>query len=300
MQRHTMVMRDEMIDDLRRLTDAVHAEGAHVAAQMGHAGLVANTLSNKTKTLAPSTRLSAPAMGLVKGATEAELDEVVAQFGHAATVVEAAGFDAIEIHLGHNYLLSSFLSPNLNKRTDRYGGSLENRMRYPLEVLDAVRAALPASVPVGLRVSATDWLEDDADVAHTTGSWNVEQCTAFSHRMRERGASFIHVSSGGISPRQKIPIGPGYQVHLAERMRRESGLPTIAVGLITEPAQAEAVVTEGRADFVAVARAMLFNPHWPWAAAAALGASVQVPPQYWRSQPRGFNRLFGDVHIGMR
>jgi 2,4-dienoyl-CoA reductase-like NADH-dependent reductase (Old Yellow Enzyme family) len=167
-------------------------------------------------------------------------------------------------------------------------------------VFDAVRAAVPASVPVGLRVSATDWLEGDAEVGASTGSWDVEQCAAFARALRERGASFIHVSSGGISARQKIRLGPGYQVHLAERMRRECGLPTIAVGLITEPEQAEAVVAEGRADCVALARAMLFNPHWPWAAAARLGGQVQVPPQYWRSQPRGHASLFGDVRIGMR
>jgi 2,4-dienoyl-CoA reductase-like NADH-dependent reductase (Old Yellow Enzyme family) len=169
---------------------------------------------------------------------------------------------------------------------------------------------VPACLPVGLRVSATDWLEDDAgsdaartgDMSDTGGpsSWTLEQCVALARALREHGASFIHVSSGGISPRQRIPIAPGYQVHLAERIRTESGLPTIAVGLVTEPEQAEAIIAEGRADFVALARAMLFNPHWPWAAAAKLGAQVEAPQQYWRSQPRGLSNLFGEGRIGQR
>ena len=183
-----------------------------------------------------------------------------------------------------------------NRRTDRYGGSAENRMRYPLEVFEAVRAAVPESLPVGMRISATDWLEHTGEP-----SWDVAQSIDFARALQQRGLSFLHVSSGGISHRQQIPVGPGYQVHLAEQLKQATGLPTIAVGLITEPAQAEAVVAEGRADYVALARAMLFNPHWPWAAAAALGAEVAAPPQYWRSQPREHPRLFGaGARIGMR
>jgi 2,4-dienoyl-CoA reductase-like NADH-dependent reductase (Old Yellow Enzyme family) len=140
-------------------------------------------------------------------------------------------------------------------------------------------------------LSATDWV---------SGGWDVEQCAVFARALRERGCTFLHVSSGGLSPKQQIPLAPGYQVPFAERLRAETGLPTIAVGLITEPEQAEAVIAEGRADFVALARAMLFNPHWPWQAAARLGGQVQAPPQYWRSQPRGMASLFGDVRIGQR
>jgi 2,4-dienoyl-CoA reductase-like NADH-dependent reductase (Old Yellow Enzyme family) len=158
-----------------------------------------------------------------------------------------------------------------------------------------VRAALPAALPVGVRLSATDWVEQVGG-----GGWDLEQSVVFARALRDHGAAFVHVSSGGVTPRQQIPLGPGYQVPLAERIRAETGLPTIAVGLITEPAQAEAIVAESRADLVALARAMLFNPHWPWAAAAQLGAQVQAPPQYWRSQPRGCANLFGDVKVGQR
>jgi 2,4-dienoyl-CoA reductase-like NADH-dependent reductase (Old Yellow Enzyme family) len=226
---------------------------------------------------------------------EAGLAHIREGFADAARRAHRLGLAAIELHSAHGYLLHQFLSPVGNRRTDRYGGALANRMRFPLEVFEAVRAAVPASLPVGVRLSATDWLEHLG-----TPAWDIEQSIAYAHALRERGVSFLHVSSGGISARQRIPIGPGYQVHLAERLKRETGLPTIAVGLITEPEQAEAIVTKGRADFVALARAMLFNPHWPWAAAAQLGAEVSAPPQYWRSAPRGAHRVFGEAKIGLR
>ncbi|MBL8340210.1 MAG: NADH:flavin oxidoreductase/NADH oxidase [Rubrivivax sp.] len=226
---------------------------------------------------------------------EAGLARIRQGFADAARRAHRIGIAAIELHSAHGYLLHQFLSPVSNRRIDRYGGSLANRMRFPLEVFEAVREAVPASVPVGVRLSATDWLEHLG-----TPSWDLEQSIAYAHALRERGVSFLHVSSGGISAQQKIPLGPGYQVHLAERLKRETGLPTIAVGLITEPEQAEAIVAEGRADFVALARALLFNPHWPWAAALKLGAQVNVPAQYWRAAPRGAAGLFGQAKIGMR
>jgi 2,4-dienoyl-CoA reductase-like NADH-dependent reductase (Old Yellow Enzyme family) len=176
-------------------------------------------------------------------------------------------------------------------RSDAHGGSLANRMRFPLRVFDAVRAVVPASMALGLRLSATDWVD---------GGWDPAQSLVFARELQARGLDFLHVSSGGVSPQQKIPIGPGYQVGLAEALKHATGLPTIAVGLITEPEQAEAIVASGQADLVALARGMLFDPRWPWHAAAKLGAQVEVAPQYWRSQPRGMNGLFGDVHIGMR
>ncbi len=221
----------------------------------------------------------------------AGLQRIERAFASAARRARRLGMAAIELHAAHGYLLHEFLSPLSNTRTDEYGGSLANRMRFPLAVFDAVRAAVPAALPVGVRISATDWVD---------GGWDLEQSVAFGHALRERGCAFIHVSSGGVSPRQQIPLAPGYQVPLAERVRRETGLPTIAVGLITEPAQAEAIVASGQADLVALARGILFDPRWPWHAAAALGAQVEVPHQYWRSQPRGMNALFGDVHIGQR
>jgi 2,4-dienoyl-CoA reductase-like NADH-dependent reductase (Old Yellow Enzyme family) len=241
--------------------------------------------------LAPSAVAISAAEAAPQALDEAGLVRIRQGFVEAAQRAHRLGLDAIELHGAHGYLLHQFLSPLANQRTDAYGGSLTKRMRYPLEVFDAVRAAVPSSLPVGLRISATDWIE---------GGWDIEQSVVFTRELKARGMDFVHVSSGGVSPLQKIPLGPGYQVHWAERIRAETGLPTIAVGLITEPEQAEAIITEGRADAVALARAMLYNPHWPWAAAAKLGAQVQVPPQYWRSQPRGHATLFGDIKMGQR
>ena len=221
---------------------------------------------------------------------QAGLQRILAAFVSAAQRAERLGLDAIEIHAAHGYLLHEFLSPLSNQRQDEYGGSLENRLRFPLAVFDAMRAAVP-DMPLGIRISATDWVE---------GGWDVEQSVVFGKALAERDCAFIHVSSGGLSPEQKIPLGPGYQVALAEKIRRETGLSTIAVGLITEAQAAEAIIAEGRADMVALARGILYNPRWPWHAAAELGAQVDAPPQYWRCQPRGLATLFGDVRFRQR
>jgi 2,4-dienoyl-CoA reductase-like NADH-dependent reductase (Old Yellow Enzyme family) len=193
------------------------------------------------------------------------------------------GMDGIEVHAAHGYLLHQFLSPISNQRTDEYGGSLENRMRFPLEVFDAVRAVVPADKPVGVRVSATDWVE---------GGWDVEQTITFAAELKKRGVDWIDVSSGGISPHQQIKAGPNYQVPFAQAIKEATGVNTIAVGLITEPQQAEEIIASGQADLVALARAMLYDPRWPWHAAATLGARVSAPPQYLRSAPHGFKHLF--------
>ena len=222
---------------------------------------------------------------------EAGLARIMSAFASSAQRAHRLGLDAIEIHMAHGYLLHEFLSPLANQRGDAYGGSLENRMRYPLGVFEAVRAAVPRTMAVGVRVSATDWVD---------GGWDLAQSVVLAQALRDRGCDFIHVSSGGVSPLQKIPLGPNYQVPLAEKIREAAGLPTIAVGLITEPAQAEAIVQEGQADLVALARGVLFDPRWPWHAAMALGAQVEAPRQYWRSQPRGQADLFGDITIGQR
>lgn len=219
------------------------------------------------------------------------MQRVLQGFASAARRAHRLGIDAIEIHAAHGYLLHEYLSPLANNRTDEYGGTLENRMRFPLAVFDAVRAAVPAAMPVGVRISGTDWVE---------GGWDIAQTVVFAQALRARGCAFAHLSSGGLSPLQTIPLGPNYQVPLAQQVRHASGLPTIAVGLITEPAQAEAILAEGQADLVALARGMLFDPRWPWHAAAALQAQVDAPPQYWRSQPRGLTTLFGAVKIGQR
>ena len=225
------------------------------------------------------------------GLDESGLARVRRAFVAAALRAQRLGLAAVELHSAHGYLLHEFLSPIANRRSDGYGGSLQARMRFPLEVFDAVRAALPASMPVGVRLSAIDWVE---------GGWDLEQSVAYGHALRERGCSYLHVSSGGVSPLQKIVAGPGYQVPFAQRLREAVGLPTIAVGLITEAAQAESIIASGQADLVALARAMLYDPRWPWHAAAQLGAQVSAPPQYWRCQPRGQGKLFGDVRTGQR
>jgi 2,4-dienoyl-CoA reductase-like NADH-dependent reductase (Old Yellow Enzyme family) len=211
------------------------------------------------------------------------LRKVRDDFVAAAERSHALGFEAIELHGAHGYLLHQFLSPLSNQRDDQYGGSLENRMRFPLEVFEAVRAAVPQSMTVGVRISATDWVD---------GGWDIEQSVQFAQALDKAGCQFLHVSSGGNSPLQKIPLGPGYQVDFAARIKRDTSMPVIAVGLITEPEQAEAIIADSQADMVAMARAMLYDPRWPWHAAAKLGARVAAPPQYLRSQPRQYPHLF--------
>ena len=221
----------------------------------------------------------------------AGLDRVREDFVRAARRAARLGLDGIEIHGAHGYLLHQFLSPLANKRNDEYGGSLENRMRFPMEVFDAVRAAFPADRPVWMRISATDWVP---------GGWDIEGTVALSRRLKARGCAAIHVTTGGVSPDQAIKLGPGYQVPYAQRVKAEVGLPTIAVGLITEPEQAEAIIAKDEADAVSLARAMLYDPRWPWHAAAKLGARVAAPKQYWRSQPREYKDLFEVATFGQR
>ena len=205
--------------------------------------------------------------------------------GFASATMRAArlGLDAIQIHAAHGYLLHEFLSPLSNRREDEYGGSLENRMRFPLEIFDAVRAAFPRERPVTVRVSGTDWAE---------GGWDIEQTIAFAKVLEARGCDAIHVSSGGLTPAQRIPVGPSYQVPLARAVKAAVDMPVVAVGLITSFEQAEAIVGTGDADLVALARGILYDPRWPWHAAAELGGQVDAPNQYMRSQPSRYRDLF--------
>lgn len=212
-------------------------------------------------------------------------------FVATARRAERLGIDALEVHGAHGYLLHEFLSPIANRRTDEYGGSLQNRMRYPLEVFDAVRAAFPDNKPVGIKVSASDWVE---------GGWDLAQTIEFAKELKKRGVDWIDVSSGGASPLQKIPLSPGYQVPFAQGIKQATGLTTMAVGLITEARQAEEIVSSGKADMVALARGMLYDPRWGWHAAAELGGQVYAPPQYWRSQPSTQKELFGKTTFGGR
>jgi 2,4-dienoyl-CoA reductase-like NADH-dependent reductase (Old Yellow Enzyme family) len=224
--------------------------------------------------------------------TRPELEELKRDFATAVLRADRLGFDAIELHAAHGYLLHEFLSPLSNRRTDEYGSSLENRMRLPLEVFAAMRAEWPKHKPMGVRLSAADWVD---------GGWDLPHTIVLAGKLRALGCDWIDASSGGISPGQKIALGPGYQVPFAEAIRKEAGIPTIAVGLITEPRQAQAIVSAGKADMVALARAMLYDPRWAWHAAAELGAQVRAPEQYWRCAPRGLNQpLFHGARTGQR
>lgn len=206
----------------------------------------------------------------------AQLQAVKQKFADSARRAVELGLDLIEVHAAHGYLLHQFLSPLSNQRNDEYGGSLENRLRFPLEVFTAIKQAVPESVAVGVRLSATDWVE---------GGWDVEQSEVFSQALEALGCDFLHVSSGGLSAQQKITVGPGYQVPFARAIRSKVTIPVIAVGLITEPQQAEDILQQGDADLVALARGILYDPRWPWHAAAALHDQVSVPNQYLRSEP---------------
>ena len=218
-----------------------------------------------------------------------DLDRIAESFVQAALRAQRIGIEAIELHAAHGYLLHQFLSPLSNQRTDVYGGSYEARAAYPKRIFKAVRKVF--SGPLGMRLSATDWVD---------GGWSLAETQRLALELKALGADFVHVSSGGVSPQQKIPVGPGYQVHLARAVRQTGGLPTIAVGLITEPAQAEQVLRQGDADLVALARAFLYHPRWGWQAAAELGGTVAAMPAYWRCLPRPAQAIFGNVRIGMR
>lgn len=198
------------------------------------------------------------------------------QFVTATERSARIGFDTVQLHAAHGYLMHQFLSPLSNVRNDRYGGSIEGRMQFPLEVFDACRAVWPESKPMGVRVSASDWVEGGLTVAEV-----VEFCKA----LKDKGCDYIDVSSGGNSPSQKITLGPGYQVPFAEQVKREVGIAVMAVGLITGPHQAEEIVASGKADFVAIARGAMDNPRWAWHAARALGVETEYPDQYVRCRP---------------
>ena len=196
-----------------------------------------------------------------------------------------AGFDVIEIHAAHGYLISEFLSPISNRRTDRYGGSFENRIRFLLEVVDAVRSEWPEDKPLFVRISCTDWIE---------GGWDLEQSVEFARELKKLGCDWIDCSSGGLMKNQVIPVGPGYQVPFAERIRKEAGITALAIGMITEARQAESIIAEGKADMVALARGFLWDPRWAWHAAQELGATPRIPPQYLRARPAARADVFGE------
>ncbi len=257
-----------------------------IGVQLAHAGRKASTLppwdgggpvrdERAWTPVAPSAIPYDEKANVPRALDGAGLQKVRDDFVAAARRCERLGIDAIELHFAHGYLAHEFLSPLANARVDAYGGSLENRMRFPLELFDAVRAAWPAEKPLGVRISATD---------HAPGGWSLDEAVRFATELRSRGCDFIDCSSGGLVPHQRIELQPGYQVPYARRIRREAGVATMAVGLITDPAHAERIVADGDADLVALARAFLRDPRWPWAAADALGAESFVPDQYLRGR----------------
>jgi 2,4-dienoyl-CoA reductase-like NADH-dependent reductase (Old Yellow Enzyme family) len=263
----------------------IKSQGARAGVQLAHAGRKASTDvpwrggkplgggQGGWETLAPSA-VPFGDWPPPREMTRADIDDVTVQFADAARRALAAGFDVVELHMAHGYLLHEFLSPLSNRREDEFGGSLENRARFPLLVTEAVRAVWPDERPLFARISATDWVE---------GGWDLEQSIQLSRRLKERGVDLIDCSTGGLVPGARIPVAPNYQVPFAERIRKEAGVATGAVGLINEPSQAEEIVASGKADAVFLARAELRDPYWPLHAARELGAEAPWPVQYGRA-----------------
>jgi 2,4-dienoyl-CoA reductase-like NADH-dependent reductase (Old Yellow Enzyme family) len=262
-------------------------QGAVPAIQIGHAGRKASTAvpwagggpvaiaDGGWEPIAPSAVAFKEGWHVPRAMTVRDLDATVDAFVAAAGRARAAGFEVVELHMAHGYLLQEFLSPLSNTRDDEYGGSLENRMRFPLRVAEAVRAAWPASRPLFARISASDWVP---------GGWDIEQSVTFARALADRGVDLVDCSSGGNVATARIPVEPGYQVPFAERIRRDACVATGAVGLITEARQAESILAEGKADAIFLARALLRDPRWPLHAARELGVDVEWPKQYLRAK----------------
>jgi 2,4-dienoyl-CoA reductase-like NADH-dependent reductase (Old Yellow Enzyme family) len=265
----------------------IREQGAVPGIQIAHAGRKASTdlpwrggapltsTERGWQPLAPSPLPFAPGHPVPHELTTAELDRVEAEFRAAACRAFAAGFQVVEIHMAHGYLLHEFLSPLANHRRDGYGGSLDNRLRFPLRVARAVREAWPEELPLFVRISATDWIE---------GGWDLGQSIVLAHRLREFGIDLVDCSAGFLTPDADIPFGPGYQVPFAAAIRREAGMATGAVGFITDPAQAEQIVATDLADAVLLARQFLRDPYWPLHAARELGVDIPWPEQYLRAK----------------
>lgn len=280
---------DENEAALRRVVEFCRRHGvAKLGIQLAHSGRKGSVHppaqgskplgpeENPWLTLAPSALPFGPGWHTPAALTRAGLHEVKQQFVDATRRAARLGFDLVELHAGHGYLLHEFLSPLANRRDDEYGGSTQNRIRYPLEVFEAVRGVWPEDRPLGVRVSATDWVD---------GGWTPEETVILARELKALGCDFVDATSGQVDPRQKIPFAPGYNVPFAEQVRRESGIPVMAVGMITHPSQAEEIVASGRADMVAIARAMMDDPRFAWHAARELGAETAYAPNYVRCSP---------------
>ncbi len=285
------IWKDEHILNLRRIAEFIHTQGSRAGMQLAHAGRKASTASpfeqrpttvapteGGWQPVAPSAIAFAPDYPMPAALDASGIKAIVEGFRQAAGRALEAGFDFVEVHAAHGYLLHEFLSPLANLRTDDYGGSFDNRIRLVLEVVDAVRGVWPERLPLFVRISATDWAD---------GGWNPDESVELAKKLRDHGVDLVDASSGGLVPNAKIPAAPGFQVGFATRIRREAGIATAAVGLITEPAQANAIVADGEADLVFLARAMLRDPYWPVHAAAALEEQASWPKQYLRAAPPG-------------
>ncbi len=285
---------DAHIAPLAQITEFVKAQGAVPAIQLAHAGRKASmpkpwaanpkALSASDggwQAVAPTSQSFAEGYSAPQALDRAGMDKVIADFAAATRRAEAAGFLLVEIHGAHGYLLHEFLSPLSNTRTDEYGVSFENRVRFPLEVVRAVRAHFPTELPVWMRLSVTDWVEPSKEIP--AGGLTVEDSIAFARLLKAEGIDLVDCSSGGNDPRQQIPVGPGYQVALAARVRREAGIATAAVGMITAPEQADQIIRTGQADVVSLAREMLRDPYWPLHAAEVLQKPAVWPVQYERA-----------------
>jgi 2,4-dienoyl-CoA reductase-like NADH-dependent reductase (Old Yellow Enzyme family) len=283
------IWKDEHVSFLARITAFIRAQGAVAGVQLAHAGRKASmdvpwrggrALDESEGGWRPAYGPSAVAFSSRTQQpvemTRADIERVIGDFRRGAERARAAGFQVVELHGAHGYLLHEFLSPISNRRTDEYGGSFENRCRFVLQIVDAVRDVWPADLPLFLRLSATDY---------TDGGWDLEQTVELSRILATHGIDLVDVSSGGNVAGATIPVGPGYQVRFAERIRRDAGVATGAVGLITDPHQAEEIIRSGKADLVILARQLLRDPYWPLHAASVLGADVTWPPQYERAKP---------------
>jgi 2,4-dienoyl-CoA reductase-like NADH-dependent reductase (Old Yellow Enzyme family) len=280
------IWKDEHVENLARIAEFVNGQGAVSGIQIAHAGRKGSTRApwkggapvptdqGGWQVVAPSPIPFRPGDPVPAELSKSEIRAIVSAFAAAACRAHEAGFQVIEIHGAHGYLINEFLSPLSNHRTDEYGGSFENRIRFALEVVAGVRAACPQSSALFLRISASDWVD---------GGWSIDDSVALAGRAHGLGVDLVDCSSGGNSPDAKIPLGPGYQVPFAERIRRETGVPTGAVGMITDARQADEIVQTGRADLVFMAREFLRDPYWPLHAAPALGAEAAVPVQYGRA-----------------
>ena len=284
------IWNDAHVPMLARIAAFIHSQGARAGIQLAHAGRKGSMAvpfgggrlvlpaDGGWEPVAPSAVAFSDNYAVPRALDQIGIDAVVEAFRQATRRAVTAGFDFVEIHAAHGYLLHEFLSPLANQRTDQYGGSFLNRARLLLEVVDAVRGEWPRHLPLFVRISATDWVE---------GGWTADESVELAGLLREHGVDLVDVSSGGMVPYAQIPVGPGYQVEFAARIRREAGIATAAVGMITDAAQANAIVAAGEADMVLMAREFLRDPYWPLHAAATLGEAASWPVQYLRAAPHG-------------